>query len=136
MLIQRVMDIKISQCLDNINKLINYKKSLLEKYKGSRATLYITSEINTLCKISELLSDLAREVYYNEKEIKEQGIEIKTLTEELEINKGAYKVVSELFYKQNLCKTQEEEEIVQDRQIRLLKEMKVWKQKRMQSTNN
>ena len=94
------MDIdKINKCLENINKLINYKKILLDKYKGSRATLYIQSEINALNEYSTLLYSIAKELRDIKVAVRELRNENQNLREELELNERVYETVSELYYK-------------------------------------
>ena len=123
------MDInKINKCLENINKLIDYKKSLLEKYKGSRATLYIKSEINTLNEVGNLLHNITIEWAYSQKEVRELRDEIQKLKSWEE----AYYNISDLYAK--TLKIEETEERMSHTEM--VKNIKTWKQKRMQSTNN
>lgn len=122
---------KIYKCLENINKLIDYKKSLLEKYKGSRATLYIKSEINTLNELGHLLHDITIEWAYSQKEVRE----LRDENQDLKGWEEAYYVISDLYTKTLEIETEAETEAPMSH-IDMIKNMKTWKQKRMQSTNN
>ena len=122
------MDIKkIDKCLENINKLIDNKKSFLEKYKGSRATLYIKSEINTLNEVGNLLHDITIEWAQSQKEVRE----LKDENQELKSWEDAYNIISDLYAKTLKLEIKEPMNHTE-----MIKNMKTWRQKRMQSTNN
>lgn len=125
------MDInKVNKCLEEINKLRIYKTTLLEKYKGSRATLYIRAEINTLNNISELLYDIATDLQGLEKESRELKEENQNLKEEVEINEIAFNAANRLYLETKNIKV---EEPVIISEAELMKGLKERASKRIQS---
>lgn len=112
---------KINKCLEHITNTIEYKNSLIEKYKGSRALLYIQSEINTLKQTVKIITDLAEEI----QEQRELTQKISELEEELLVANNT----NELLTRKIWTSSQTE-----DRPT--INKLKQWKQKRMQSTNN
>ena len=125
------MDIdRVNKCLEAISKLVAYKKTLVEKYKGTRATLYIRTEINTLNNISELLYDIATDLQYLEKESRELKDENQNLKEEVEINENAFNVANRLYLEAINIKV---EEPVIISEAELMKGLKERASKRIQS---
>ncbi len=125
------MDIdRVNICLEVISKLIAYKKTLIEKYKGSKATLYIRTEINTLNNISDLLYDIATDLQVLEKESRELKNENQNLKEEVEINENAFNVANRLYLEAKNIKI-EEPVIISESE--LMKGLKKRASKRIQS---
>lgn len=117
------MDIdRVNTCLEVISKLITYKKTLLEKYKGTRATLYIRTEINTLNNISDLLYDIATDLQVLEKESRELKDENQNLKEEVEINENAFNVANRLYLEAKNIKIEEPVIISESELMKGLKE--------------
>lgn len=110
----------INKCLENITKTIEYKNSLIEKYKGSRALLYIQSEINTLKQTVKIITDLAEEI----QEKRELTQKISELEEELLVANNTNELLARKIWTSS--PTEDRPKI----------NFKQWKQKRMQSTNN
>lgn len=127
------MDIdRVNKCLEHISKLRAYKYTLLEKYKGSKATLYIRTEINTLNNISELLYDIATDLQGLEKESKKLKEENQNLKEEVEITEIAFNAANRLYLEAKNIKV-EEPVIGRISEAELMKGLKEKASKRIQS---